>query len=406
MSQIQTEYVVVGGGMVGTAMALGLARLNKDVILIEAFPAAAYDASQQPDLRMSALAQASVDFLTNLGAWQHIETMRTRPYTGLAVWEHSLARTEFHAQDIGAERLGVFVENRITQLGLGEALSHYSHCRVIHSKVVSSDAQTGIVICADGTHIQAKIIIAADGVKSAVREAAGITTQGWQYNQQALGITIKNHYSDAVTAQRCQNLTWQQFTPTGPLAFLPMHDDYAALVWYDSAERISELKALAKNKCETESETESEERNTNGDKGALHSAIRAKFPSDLGEFDVLDCASFPLVRMNAVRYVKHKVVLIGDAAHAINPLAGQGVNLGFQDVKSLLAVIATEGDLIHDYEKPRQRANIMMMSTMDGFYLTFSNNNPVLKALRNIGLFTADKGGKLKHAVMKKAMGI
>ena len=390
MSQMQTQYVVVGGGMVGTAMALGLARLHKDVVLIEAFPAPAFEPSQPPDLRMSALAQASVEFLTDLGAWQHIETMRTRPYTGLAVWEHPLARTEFHAPDIGAQRLGVFVENRITQLGLGAALAQYANCRIIHSTVVSCDAKTGRVICADGTNIKAQTIIAADGVKSGVREAAGIITQGWQYEQQALGITIKNHYSDVESENRGQSLTWQQFTPSGPLAFLPMHEDYASLVWYDTPERINELKTLAQQT----------------DKSDLHTAIRAQFPNDLGEFEVLDCASFPLARMHAVRYIKHNVILIGDAAHAINPLAGQGVNIGFQDVKCLLGVIAHEGNIVTEYEKPRQRANLQMMTAMDGFYVAFSNTNPVLKALRNIGLFGADKGGKLKHAVMKKAMGI
>ena len=390
MSQMQTQYVVVGGGMVGTAMALGLARLDKDVVLIEAFPAPAFEPSQPPDLRMSALAQASVEFLTDLGAWQHIKTMRTRPYSGLAVWEHPLARTEFHAADIGAQRLGVFVENRITQLGLGAALAQYDNCRVIHSTVLSSDAKTGRVICTDGTHIKAQTIIAADGVKSGVREAAGITTQGWHYDQQALGITIKNHYGDVESQNRGQSLTWQQFMPSGPLAFLPMHEDYASLVWYDTPERINELKILAEQ----------------ADKSDLHAAIRARFPNDLGEFEVLDCASFPLSRMHSVRYIKHNVILIGDAAHAINPLAGQGVNIGFQDVKCLLEVIAHEGNIVTDYEKPRQRANLQMMTAMDGFYVAFSNTNPVLKALRNIGLFGANKGGKLKHAVMKKAMGI
>jgi 2-octaprenyl-3-methyl-6-methoxy-1,4-benzoquinol hydroxylase len=110
--------------------------------------------------------------------------------------------------------------------------------------------------------------------------------------------------------------------------------------------------------------------------------------------------------MHAVRYIKHKVTLIGDAAHAINPLAGQGVNLGFQDVKCLLDVIMRDGDWINEYEKPRQRANLLMMSAMDAFYVTFSNDNPLLKAVRNVGLFSADKGGKLKHTVMKKAMGM
>ena len=386
MTHIQTQYVVVGGGMVGTAMALGLARMDKRVVLLEAFPASPYESSQVPDSRMSALAQASVEFLTDLGAWSAIESKRTRPYTALAVWDHPLARTEFHAQDIGADRLGVFVENRITQLGLSETLLGYENCSIIHAKAVTSDARTGVVVCDNGVQIKAQYIIAADGVHSGIRKAAEIATQGWQYGQQALGITIQTHYATTIAAKTAQQMTWQQFTPSGPLAFLPMHEDYASLVWYDTPERIAHLTALSHSE--------------------LHDEIVQHFPKEVGEFSVLNATSFPLTRMHAVRYIKHKVTLIGDAAHAINPLAGQGVNLGFQDVKCLLDVIMRDGDWINEYEKPRQRANLLMMSAMDAFYVTFSNDNPLLKAVRNVGLFAADKGGKLKHAVMKKAMGI
>lgn len=386
MTQIQTQYLVVGGGMVGTAMALGLARMDKRVVLLEAFPAEPFEPSQPPDLRMSALAEASVEFLTDLGAWSAIESKRIRPYSSLAVWDHPLARTEFQAQDIGAERLGVFVENRITQLGLSQTLLDYDNCIVINAKAIETDARSGTVVCDDNTQIIAQHIIAADGVHSSVRKAAGITTQGWQYGQQALGITIQTEYDTELAQTHAQQMTWQQFTPSGPLAFLPMHENYASLVWYDSPERITQLSQLSN--------------------AALHDEIVQHFPPEVGKFTVLNATAFPLTRMHAVRYIKHKVTLIGDAAHAINPLAGQGVNLGFQDVKCLLDVIRQEGNWISDYEKPRQRANLLMTSAMDGFYFAFSNHNPVLKAVRNLGLFTADRGGKLKHAVMKKAMGI
>lgn len=383
---LNAEYVVVGGGMVGSAAALGLAQLGHSVIVLEAFPATPFADQQPPDLRMSALALASVQLLDDLGAWSNICKMRVRPYTSLAVWEEQWSKTEFHAEDINQELLGYFVENRITQLGLAEALQDEPLITVLHDKAAKVIANTATVVTDGGITCNGSWIIAADGVHSLVRKQTGIATVGWEYDQQAMGITVRNHYTSQQLSEQFQSTTWQAFKPTGPVAFLPMHEDYASLIWYDSPQRLVELSSLSND--------------------ALKSEIKAHFPDTVGEFDVIDKASFPLVRMHAQRYVQDRVILIGDAAHAINPLAGQGVNLGFADVRCLLEVVANEQSLKRHYQLPRQAANAQMMNSMDVLYHLFSNTNALLKPLRNLGLFMAHRAGWAKHQVIKHAMGI
>ena len=227
-----------------------------------------------------------------------------------------------------------------------------------------------------------------------VRAAANIGVQGWQYSQQALGIQIKTYDVQ-------QDITWQQFTPDGPMAFLPLYDGFASLVWYNSANEIKQLKSLSKEK--------------------LKQHIVQHFPADLTDFEILDVASFPLTRMHANQYFKGSTVLIGDAAHTINPLAGQGVNLGFKDVAVLLDIIRKElainepavilqpnnyCDWLKKYEESRRRDNLMMMSAMDLLYSLFSNRNTPFELLRNLGLKLANNAGPIKNNVMKYAMGL
>ena len=380
------EYIVVGGGMVGSAAALGLAQLGHSVIVLEAFPAKEYSSEQGPDLRMSALAMASVQLLDDLGAWSHIQTMRVQPYSSLAVWEETWAKTQFDASEVGQSLLGYFVENRITQLGLAQAMQADEHITILNDKASSIDSSKAVVRTESGKLLTGDWVIAADGVHSQVRKQTGIATVGWEYDQQAMGINVRNHYASEEQAQAAQALTWQAFKPSGPVAFLPMHEHYASLIWYDSPQRLAELEMMTPQE--------------------LTQAIKAHFPAEVGEFEILNQARFPLVRMHAQQYVKDKVILIGDAAHAINPLAGQGVNLGFADVRCLLNVIAEQKSLKRYYQLPRQAANAQMMNSMDVLYHLFSNTNAILKPLRNLGLFLAQRGGLAKRQVIKHAMGL
>jgi 3-demethoxyubiquinol 3-hydroxylase len=383
------DVIVVGGGMVGSATALGLSKQGLRVAIVEQQMPHSFDPKQEPDMRVSAISLASETLLSELGAWQHVMNMRTCPYRRLAVWEKSDCKTEFNVAQLGYSHLGHIVENRIIQLALHQALQEQKVSWFVESAIAKIDMapQPGVLFL-DGQQISANLLIGADGFNSKVREASGIGTEGWQYSQQALGIKIKTHAQQS-------DITWQQFTADGPLAFLPLFDGYASLVWYGNARRIKDLKSLNKAK--------------------LKQQIQQHFPAELVDFDILETASFPLTRMHAKQYVKGQILLIGDAAHSINPLAGQGVNLGFKDVQALLQALSPENDVqlsyyadkrLQQYESVRRRDNLLMMTTMDLIYATFSNDIGPLKLLRNIGLKLADKAGPLKTQVMKYAMGL
>ena len=396
------DFCINGGGMVGAALALGLAQQQFKVAVIEPYLPAPFNAETGPDLRVSAISEASVTLLKALGAWEHIAAMRVKPYTGLSVWDDPAHRTDFTAQSIDMPQLGFFVENRLLQLGCHHALKQFDNVELITGQTVQ-DIQltnTAKVSLSNGRTIEASWLVGADGANSQVRKAAGIGTTGWQYAQQAMGITIK--MENAV-----EPVTWQQFTSSGPKAFLPMFDNFASLVWYDSPDELKRIKSLKASQLESE--------------------ILKTFPDELtrngNSFSVIDKAIFPLTRSHANHYVKGCCALVGDAAHTINPLAGQGVNLGFKDVETFLSVCTEfkpfgsdnalsltdkvfSQRLISNYEKPRKRDNLVMMTAMDGFYTLFSNDVAPIKWIRNQLLSVAQRIEPAKQEVLKYAIGL
>ena len=388
------DFCINGGGMVGAALALGLAQQNYNVAVIEPHLPKQFNAADGPDLRVSAISEASVTLLKALGAWNFIEAMRVKAYNGLSVWESPNSRTDFTADSIGMPQLGYFVENRLLQLGCHEALNLYSNVDVISGHSVSNMQlhSHATLTLSNNQKLEALWLVGADGAHSQVRNAAGIGSTGWQYTQQAMGITIK-------LEKAVQPITWQQFTTKGPIAFLPMFDNYASLVWYNSVDELKRLKSL--NNLQ------------------LKNAILSAFPKELTEnnndFEIIDKAIFPLTRSHANQYSKGRCVLLGDAAHTINPLAGQGVNLGFKDVEAFLSVTSKRLSLVSDdfsaslkrhFEKPRRRDNLIMMTAMDGFYTLFSNDVAPIHWIRNQLLSVAQRIEPAKKEVLKYAIGL
>ncbi|PSU69395.1 2-octaprenyl-3-methyl-6-methoxy-1,4-benzoquinol hydroxylase [Photobacterium phosphoreum] len=384
----QYDVIVAGGGMVGAAAAIGLAQQGLDVAVIEGYAPAPFATEQAMDLRVSAISPHSVTLLEQLGAWQAVRAMRLCPFKRLETWEHPECRTRFNADEMQLQQLGYIVENRVIQLALWQQFEHYDNITVLcpATMVAATAIDDGYQIeLDDGAFLNCGLLIGADGANSQVRHQANIGITAWDYRQHCMLINI-------ATALPQQDITWQQFTPAGPRSFLPLPGHQGSLVWYDSPARIRQLSAMPA--------------------AQLHAEIVAIFPPELGEFTVLNHGSFPLTRRHAQTYYKPHVVLLGDAAHTINPLAGQGVNLGFKDVVCLLDKINQAGNdwqqphVLAHYERCRRPDNLIMQTGMDFFYATFSNNIGPLKLLRNASLRVADHTGAIKKQVLKYAMGI
>ncbi|ALO35395.1 2-octaprenyl-3-methyl-6-methoxy-1,4-benzoquinol hydroxylase [Colwellia sp. MT41] len=387
------DCVVIGGGMVGAASALSLAQLGLKVALVEQYQPKNYAVEQALDLRVSAISLASENLLNQLGAWQQIKQWRVCPYKRLGVWEHESAYTEFNAQDIKQTHLGHIVENRLIQLALWQEISAMSNIRTFcpDSLVSLTQEHDKASLTLTNSALTATLVIGADGAQSKVREMSAIGVTGWDYQQSAMLINIE-------TSQSQQDITWQQFFPTGPVALLPLAGEsslggYAALVWYHQRDEITRLASLSNKQLQQE--------------------VVKYFPKRLGEIKVLAKGAFALTRRHANTYQHKRVLLLGDAAHTINPMAGQGVNLGFKDVIALQHVIAdaiANGGTWHDeavlarYEQKRRKENLLMMTTMDALYAGFSHPSPVIKAARNLALLAVNKVPFLNSTIKNKAL--
>ena len=408
--------MVVGGGMVGAASALTLAQLGLRVALVEQSEPEPYSPEQNSDLRVSAISLASQQLLEQVDAWSQVTQWRACPYKRLGVWEQAYAYTEFNADDIDQKQLGHIVENRILQLALWQQVNTHTNIdlfcpyNLVNLSQESSKVHLTLknITSSTETDIATQLVIAADGANSQVRKMVDIGITAWDYQQSAMLINVK-------TEKPQQDITWQKFLPTGPIAFLPLtrsplakvtlseenlskgntaeQGGYASLVWYHQRDEIKRLSALSNQQ--------------------LQQKIIAVFPKRLGKIEVLAKGTFPLTRRHANSYQSQRVLLLGDAAHTINPMAGQGVNLGFKDVKALQTVIASaigHGECWHDvdvlgrYETMRRKDNLLMMSTMDALYHSFSHPSPMVKTLRNVSLFAINKVPFINTTVKNKAL--
>ncbi|WHP30087.1 3-demethoxyubiquinol 3-hydroxylase [Trabulsiella odontotermitis] len=391
MNNLTTDVAIVGGGMVGSALALGLAQQGFTVTVIEQAEPPAFNAQSQPDVRISAISAASVALLRGLGVWDSVREMRCHPWRRLETWEWENAHVVFDAAELKLPQLGYMVENPVLQRALWQALA-------VHPQVTLRVA-TGLasmlrqddgyrLLFADDSELSTSLVVGADGANSQVRQMAGIGTHSWQYQQSCMLITVECEDDPG-------DSTWQQFTPDGPRAFLPLFDHWASLVWYDHPARIRQLQTLTMEQLQQE--------------------ITRVFPSRLGKVKPVAAGAFPLTRRHALQYVQPSLALVGDAAHTIHPLAGQGVNLGYRDVDALLDVLASarsHGEawysypILKRYQTRRMADNYIMQSGMDLFYAGFSNDLAPVRVLRNIGLMAAERAGVLKRQALKYALGL
>ncbi|MCF6437061.1 FAD-dependent oxidoreductase [Pseudoalteromonas sp. MMG022] len=381
---MKNKVVIVGGGMVGAAAAVQLAKQGAQVTVLEHSPIDAQAVLDDPqiDIRVSAINRFSESLLEKLGAMRLLKATRVAPYYQLEAYEQLGNSLLFDAADVSQTHLGHLIENKLIQASLWAQFAENGVAVETVDTLPTAIEQNldSITLHYADKSYQADLLIAADGGRSPLRALANIGVTGWQYQQSCMGVLIK---LDAPQ----QYKTWQQFKPSGPIAFLPMRAPYANLIWYQDAQTLAAM---------------SNEQ--------LKERIVEHFFELPGDFSVEQKAIFPLARQHANQYSQGRLVLVGDAAHTINPLAGQGVNLGFKDVAALAECLEELEDLgdskaLKQYERKRRADNLAMMSMMDACYFGFSNDITPLKALRNGILKIADQAGPLKRKVLEHAMG-
>ena len=391
-STINVDVAIVGGGMVGAALACGLGQAGFHVALVEyREPLEDWDSSSY-DLRVSAITRASQRVFEHLHAWQGMVNRRVTPYREMQVWDAGgFAQIHFDAADIGEPDLGYIIENRIIQCALWDRLQQLDSIQLfcpaeVAELVLAEDRP--VLRLSDGTRMSAGLVVAADGANSRLREMAGIGTRGWPYDQTAVVATVR-------AEQGHQGTAWQRFMPGGPLALLPTNRDLFSIVWSVPPDQADQLLEMSDQ--------------------AFSDALTEASESRLGRLTLLaERAAFPLRLQHAETYLAPGLVLVGDAAHVIHPLAGQGVNLGLLDAACLVDVLTearTHGrqpgarGTLRRYERARMAENIAMQAAMDGFKRLFSNEIPPLKLARNLGLGLADKLVPVKQMLIRRALG-
>lgn len=380
--------------MVGLSAACALADLELSVCVIDNAPALSVVTPQDYDLRVSALTVASQRILENLGAWNDILARRAHPFRDMHVWDGSGAgKIHFTCTDVGEPALGHIAENSVIVAALTEAAARRNN--IVHLRQrqpvrwLEGQERIGVELN-NGEVLQAKLIVGADGAQSWVRAQIDSRVSGWRYDQHGVVCTVRSELSHCDTA-------WQKFLPTGPLALLPLGDGRCSIVWSTASSHAQRLLQL------------SDEQFLAAINGALGSNPLGAIVSTSKR------AAFPLQLQHTRHYVAPRVALIGDAAHTVHPLAGQGVNLGLLDAAALAEEIARAATARRDvgdfaalrrYERRRKGHNLMVMAVMDGFKRSFGSQALPLVAARNFGLTLTHHAGLLKDEVIRHAMGL
>jgi 2-octaprenylphenol hydroxylase len=386
------DVLIIGGGMVGATLACALQDSGMKIGLIEASPPADIHDNDPVTLRVSAITRASQQIFTALNAWPGMAARRVSPFREMRVWDAGgEGAIHFDAAELGEDALGHIIENGVVQRALWDTLTARASVELLCPAVVTTLQRIeGGTLCRlqDGRELRARLLVGADGAQSRVRRFARIQARGWPYDQQAVVTTVVTEHSHRETA-------WQRFLPTGPLAFLPLHDGRSSIVWSTTPSQARQLLQL--------------------DDDEFCRQLESAFAARLGRIEACsERVSFPLRLQYVDSYVQSGLALIGDAAHTVHPLAGQGVNLGILDAACLAEVVLAartqDKDIaalkvLRRYERWRKGDNLLMMYAMDGFKRLFGTEWEPLRWLRNTGLRLTDNLPPVKQLVMTHAMG-
>lgn len=417
MNQTEKIYdvAIAGGGIVGATLACALSGGGMRVAVIEVKQPEAF--TEQIDPRVSAVSRGSVRILESLDVWQALR--HATPFREMQVWDASgSGNIHFDSADIGMDTLGYIVENGVILGALWEklhnstAIDMYCPARIT---TATWQRERVTLMLDDGRRLDAKLLVGADGADSTVRRLADITTRGWDYHQTALVATVRTSHPHHETA-------WQRFLPGGPLAFLPLADGSSSIVWTLPTEQAARLLTLSDDAFVHELQ---EALGVPPHRDVLVSweaGCRERPPvhgyQGLGLGKILEAGprlGFPLRLIHADQYVNERLALIGDAAHTIHPLAGQGVNLGISDAAALAEVLgearSQDKDIgalrvLRRYERWRKGDNLIMIAALEGIKRLFATNLPPLRWARNRGLALTDRAWPVKNMIMRHAMGL
>ncbi|KAK9140663.1 hypothetical protein Scep_010344 [Stephania cephalantha] len=428
----QYDIAIVGGGMVGMAFACALRSIpltkHLNVAIIDSNPALGkkevYKQLEIPTARFSSRSPYTFPLFKNVGAWEYVLQHRHAFFDKMQVWDYTgLGYTKYCARDVGRDILGCVVENKVLHKALFSSLEDAEFQKAIHpSRLTSMDIQSKKstkevdqpccsvkLDLSDGNTIYSKLVVGADGARSRVRDLAGLKTIGWSYKQNAVICTVEHAVENYCA--------WQRFLPNGPIALLPIGDKFSNIVWTMSPNESTERTSMSENDF-----VKAVNHALNDGYGPHpSSSFLGYYPGD-SSWEVppkvvklvSDRMAFPLSLLHAKDYASDHVVLIGDAAHSVHPLAGQGVNLGFGDALALAKVIADgigvgaelgELSVLKNYEAERKPANTMMAAILDGFQKAYSVDLGPLNVLRAVGFRMVHHISPLKKSIISYATG-
>lgn len=386
------DIAVVGGGMVGAATALALARAGFATALLEARPPSEWRVQDEVDLRVVGLAPSSIALLEDLGIWTSIRDARACPYAHMHVWDaENGAAIDFDAAHEGHDLLGYIVENNLVQWTLWQALEAAGVQRLCPATVKDFEVRSDRVVLelADSESLSVRLLVAADGAGSPLRERAGIATRGRDYGQRAIVAHVATERPHTGTA-------WQRFLPAGPLALLPLADGRSSVVWSLPEAEARRIQSL--------------------DDEAFLNELGIASDFRLGRITAATPrAAFPLKLQLADTYQADRFVLLGDAAHTVHPLAGQGVNLGLRDVIELRDTLIAARDAGRDiagahvlrrYARRRRSADTLDAYGFDALARVYAWQSLPLVAARGLGVRVLDHLTPLKRRIAAHAAGL
>ena len=388
------DVAIVGGGMVGLALACGLQGSGLRVAVLEQNVPQPVAQDAPPELRVSAINAASEKLLTHLGVWSEIVAQRASCYHGMEVWDKdSFGHIAFDDESMGYSHLGHIIENAVIHHALWQKAQSCSDVTLLAPAQIQQVAwgeNEAFITLQSGDMLTARLVVGADGANSWLRNKADIPLTFWDYDHHALVANIRTEQPHDAVAR-------QVFHGEGILEFLPLSDPHlSSIVWSLPPQEATRLQSMPEE--------------------VFNQQLSVAFDMRLGLCKLeSERKAFPLMGRYARNFAAHRLALVGDAAHTIHPLAGQGVNLGFMDAAELIGEIKRlhqQGKdigqhlYLRRYERSRKHSAAVMLASMQGFRELFKGNNPAKKLLRDIGLSLADNLPGVKPRLLKQAMGL